>query len=345
MPDPLPPLLDARLVIVTGKGGTGKTTVAAALALAAARAGRRVLLAEVGRDEQAAALVRPGVGPVGYAGREVAPGLRAMRLDPFDALADYLGLQLGSFVAERVVRNRAFQQLMGATPGWRELIALGAIWHFERGRERDGRPTVDLIVVDAPATGHGLTFLDVPHVVASAVRTGPLRRNAAEVERLLADPRRTRLLPVALAEELPVRETAELVGRLRSERQIAVDRIVVNAVEARPLPASLESLPDALDALAASEAGARAGAPSAPPPGVLARCIRHRVARRALHERQLAMLGELVQLPVVVLPFLPGAVRGPDDLAALAPHLLAAPVDARDAARDAHPAPGGEAVA
>lgn len=334
MQDPLPSLLASRLVIVTGKGGTGKTTVAAALALAAARAGKRALLAEVGRDEDAAQLVVPGVGAVGYAGRELAPGLRAMRIDPFDALADYLGLQLGTFVAERVVRNKSFQQLMGAAPGWRELIALGTVWHLERGRE-GGRPRFDLIVVDAPATGHGLTFLDVPHVVASAVRSGPLRRHSADVELLLRDASRTRLLPVALAEELPVRETAELVARLRSERSIAVDRIVVNAVEPRPFPDDLAGLPSALAALASREAatGSAGAADEAPGVATLARCVAHRSARRSHNERQIEMLGELAGLPVVVLPYLRDAVRGPADLALLAPALLAAPIAASEAAR------------
>ena len=329
LPAPPPPdLLESRLLVVTGKGGTGKTTVAASLALAAAHAGKRVLLAEVGRNEEAPRLLVPNAPVVGYEGRELVPGLRAMRIDPFDALTDYLGLQIGHYVAERVVRNRGFRQLMDATPGWRELIALGTVWHLERGRE-NGRPTLDLIVVDAPATGHGLTFLDVPHVVASAVRSGPLRRNAAEVERLLADPQRTRLLPVALAEELPVRETAELIERLRRDRAIAVDRIIVNAIEPPPLPDALRDLPSAIEA----QTGYAPGPGASPSAATLAVCIRHRMARRALHERHLTMLGELTDLPLCPLPYLPSGVAGPRDLEALAPHVLAPPITADEAVK------------
>jgi len=157
------PLLERRLIIVTGKGGTGKTTVAAALADAARRRGQRVLLAETAPLEAAARLFEPHPAPLGYTGRSLRPGLHAMRIDPHEALAEYLGLQIGfRALTERLLRTQTFQQLLEAAPGWRELIILGKIWHLEQKREANGRPTWDLVVVDAPATGHGLTFLDVP---------------------------------------------------------------------------------------------------------------------------------------------------------------------------------------
>ncbi len=318
---PSRPLLDRRLVIVTGKGGTGKTTVVAALAVAAARAGRGVLVAEMGRDEQIHRLLAPGSPPCGYEGRELCPGVRGMRVDPFEALAEYLGLQIRvRSVVERVVRNRAFRQLLTAAPGWRELITLGKVWHLEQQREPDGRPLHDLIVVDAPATGHGVTFLDVPRVVVSAVRAGPLRHHTERVGAMLADPTRTLLLPVALAEELPVRETTDLVERVRDRVGIALDRIVVNGVFARPFPAGLEELDAALGRLPAD-----AQLEGLPSPGALAACARHLRARYDLNRGYVEEIAKRTGLPIVSLPYLTRGVRGPAEIGALARLLLAEP--------------------
>jgi anion-transporting ArsA/GET3 family ATPase len=311
------PLLDRRLAIVTGKGGTGKTTVAAALAWAAAQRGLRVLVTEVGRDPHVPRLLAPDAPAVGYQEREIVPGIAVMRIDPFAALAEYLGLQIGMpGLVERVVRNRGFRQLMEAAPGWRALITLGKVWHLAQMRRGDG-PKYDLIVVDAPATGHGMTFLDVPRVVAAAVRAGPLRHHTQQVEALIADRERTLLLPVALAEELPVRETVALVRRVREELSVHVDRVIVNAVHAPPYDASLGALDERLAELPGGLELA-----SLPPPAVLARCARHLSARARLNRHHAGAIRERTGLPTVELPYLAAGVRGVEDLARLAGPLL-----------------------
>jgi anion-transporting ArsA/GET3 family ATPase len=324
-------LLDRRLVIVTGKGGTGKTTVSAALGLGAARAGRRVLIVEVGAHEQITGLLDLGGPPAGYAGREVSPNLWAMRIDPFEALAEYLGLQLGvRQPVDLVLRSKAFRQLMTAAPGWRELITLGKIWHLAQleresvaRAQRDsnrGPAGFDLIIVDAPATGHGVAFLDVPRVVVSAVRTGPLRAHTERVEQMIEDPENTLVLPVTLAEELPAREIGELVAQVRDGMGISIDRIVTNAVVG-PLCADID-----LDgALARLDADLDIG--QLPRPEVLTWCASYLRARHQLNRRYVAEIGRTTGLPIVQLPRLSTGIFGPEQIFALSTPLLAAPAD------------------
>ncbi|MEE8166862.1 MAG: hypothetical protein V3T64_14945, partial [Myxococcota bacterium] len=186
----------------------------------------------------------------------------------------------------------------------RELIILGKIWHLEHKREASGRPRYDLVVVDAPSTGHGMTFLDVPRVVQQAVRAGPLMRHASWVEALVHDRERTLLLPVTLAEELPVQETRELVERARNDIDIAVDRIVVNAMPAPRtgrFAGALEALPRdvVLEALPSTDG--------------IRELLGHAERREELAFRERARVSKLCGLPVVDLPFSPTAFETPVD--------------------------------
>ena len=314
------PLLDHRLVVVTGKGGVGKTAISCALAEAAHRAGKRVLLAETATLEAVAARFEPDAKPLGYTGRSFRPGLHALRVDPNEALADYVRLQLGlGAVTDRVLRSETFQHLLEAAPGWRELIVLGKIWHLEQKLDDRDAPLYDLLIVDAPATGHGLTFLDVPRVVQKAIRTGPLARHASWVEALVHDRERTLLLPVTLAEELAVTETVELVERAREVIDIAVDRLVVNRVT-RTMNSKVE---DSLDLLSHLPKDLRFE--HLPPLDDLLEIARHSARRGHLAHTQRIRASRLCNLPIVNFPELPGGVAPINDWGDQVERLLADP--------------------
>ena len=199
------------------------------------------------------------------------------------------------------------------------MITLGKLWHLTQQQDDDGAPLYDLMIVDAPSTGHGLTFLDVPHVVGSAVQAGPLRANARRVEELVRDPKRTLLLPVTLAEELPAIETLELLRRARREVGVAVDRVVANAVMPDPLP---DPIPTDLEARL-RDLGDDIRLGDLPTPSVLAACTGHLRARHELNRRYLDRIRNQCDVPVVTLPYAPGEVTGAEALGDFAQPLLA----------------------
>jgi anion-transporting ArsA/GET3 family ATPase len=307
-------LLDFRLVVVTGKGGTGKTVVSCELAEAARLAGKRVLLIETAATESIVPLFEKSPRPLGYEGRELKPGLHAMHIDPHEALADYARIQIGlGPLTDRVLRTKTFQQLLEAAPGWRELIILGKIWHLEQKLGDSGQPLYDLLIVDAPATGHGLTFLDVPRVVQGAIRSGPLSRHASWVEALVHDRERTLLLPVTLPEDLPVLETKELVDRAQDDIGIAVDRIVVNRMPTGRTGSAvhnLERLPTDLEL------------ECLPAVGQMRSMLEHASRRDRLAFRQRRRVSKLCDLPVIDLPVLPGGFGAESGWAAQAGTIL-----------------------
>lgn len=325
-------LLDRRMIVVTGKGGVGKTTVACLLAEAARRAGRKVLLAETAPVESVAARFEARPRPLGYVGRTLRPGLHAIRIDPHDALADYVRLQTGlGRVTDRVLATETFRQLLEAAPGWRELILLGKLWHVEQKTDDHGAPLYDLIVVDAPATGHGLTFLDVPRVARQAVRAGPLARHAGWVEALVHDRARTLLLPVTLPEELPVQETIELVERARNDIDVAVDRIIVNRWNP-PAPRAARA--------AIAEADPAPDFERLPAHADLLSLVDHAIARGELAQRERVRVAEACALPVVDLPVLAEGAAAGSDWEPEADRLLATPSMPGPPAPDANPATG-----
>jgi anion-transporting ArsA/GET3 family ATPase len=248
-------LLDRRLVLVTGKGGVGKTTVAAALGLAAARRGMRTVLCEVAEQERLAAMF--GASEVGHSELELVPGLFAVSVDPERAKEEWLGYQLKSETLAGVLGgNRLFQYLTAAAPGLSELVTIGKVWDLAQLERRTGGSVFDLAIVDAPATGHGLAMLRAPRTFAGVAKVGPIARQAATIDAFLRDGASTGVLVTALPEEMPVNETIDFERSLRDELGMGVDAIVVNALHPRRFTAAEARTLESLDGRAGPAARA-----------------------------------------------------------------------------------------
>ena len=293
------PLLDRRLVVVTGKGGVGKSTVSAALAASAARAGKRVLVCEVNAPERVAPLL--GARPAGAAIQEARPGLSTVDVTPAEAMREY-GLMILKFrtIYEAVFENRLVRHFLRMVPSLGELVMLGKILHEARAEER-GRPRWDLVIVDAPSTGHAVQLLRVPRAMLGMAPPGPLRHDAQWMHEWLLDPARTALAIVTLPEEMPVNEAIDLDQQLRGQVGIHPAALVVNAMPERRF-----------DEVETGRLEGLAGGP--PPGGPAALAGRLQAVRAGLAAHDLARARAALDLPTTILPLVASATWGPDEL-------------------------------
>jgi anion-transporting ArsA/GET3 family ATPase len=305
----------SHVLVVAGKGGVGKTTMSAALAKMAAGAGKSVLIVELeGRSGIMAAFGRHG--DLGYEEVLLAPAapggggsVRARRLTPDDALVEYLEDHGLKRVSKRLARSGILDVVSTAIPGIRDVLVLGKVKQLERD------VAADLILVDAPATGHAITFLTSASGMVSAARGGPLRTQAQDVVELLSDPARCRVILVTLPEELPVSETIESAYTLEDKAGVQLGPVIVNACD--PEPVGLE--------LPAAEVAAAAGLTVAPEHlAALEKARSFRQARHAVSAEQIERLRRDLPLPRLLVPALDAASIGPAETEVLAAALAEA---------------------
>jgi hypothetical protein len=329
-------LLERRFIVISGKGGVGRTTVAAALARAAADAGKRVLLAQASGAERLGRLFGR-VSPVGTDVVTVAPGIDAVNMTPQSALHEYGLMMLRSELVYRALfENRAVRGFLGAIPGLDAYAMLGKAWFHTTEVSSGNRPRYDLVILDGPASGHATLMLRIPGSILEAMPKGPLARDARAIRELLSDPRRAALVIVTLAEDLPARETAELAAAARGPLALPLGPVIVNAVPSDALSGA--EADDVLGPLAPH--GASHGDPLEATLDI-ARSLR---SHRRVAEAQLERLRRDPGGPLIILPRLPSADLGPAEVAVLAARIAAAESGPADGELAPRPAAGADVV-
>jgi anion-transporting ArsA/GET3 family ATPase len=283
-------LLDKRLIFVTGKGGVGKSTIAVSLGLAAAQRGKRTIVCEIASQEQTSRFFKRA--EVGFHEVELESNLWSISIDPDESMREYVLLQLKvRAMRDLLFRSRVFTYLTAATPGLKELVTIGKIWELSNRKVKKGRE-YDLVIVDAPATGQGIGFLQTPRTFANIARVGPIHSQAEELDRFITDQDATGTAIVSLPEEMPVNESANLEQQLREEIGVSVDRIYMNGLY--PERFSAEEA-EKIDSATQNADGAVRGA---------LRAAASEQRRAASQRGQLARLEERVSAPVKPLPFI-----------------------------------------
>jgi anion-transporting ArsA/GET3 family ATPase len=305
--------LQRELVVVTGKGGVGKTTIATALGLLARDRGLRTIIVEVGEQARVPQLFRPEDERATGTEVELSDRLWSLSIDPDRALLEWLQALGGRVSGKVLASSSTFQYFAAAAPGAKELVSMVKIWELTRERRQRGR-RYDLVVLDAPATGHALGLLGSPRTFGAVARVGPVARQTERLSGLLEDRARTGYLAVAHPTEMAVTETLELQTSLRQRLGRELDGVIVNGILPRRFSAAELALIEPL----------RSGSDASGTATTLTRSAA--LAARAISDRSRAQHNQLARLrrrnfDVINVPFLFTAELDLAAIGAIAEHL------------------------
>lgn len=300
----VPSLFDKRLIFVTGKGGVGKSTVAVAMGMAAASRGLRTVVAELASQDRIQRLF--GHQTQWFAEVELADGLFTISIDPEHAMDEYLRVKAGT-IGHALASSRVFQTFAMATPGMRELLSIGKVWELAQleRRTRDAAP-YDLVIVDAPATGHGVGLLRAPRTFAEIARVGPIAHQGLTIATTIANRDFTGIVAVATPHEMPVNETMSLGDSLARE-QLWLDLVILNALY------PVRFADDEVGQIAQALSRARS-----PKSRSALRAAMSAHARAGDQRAQRDRLTQGIEAPVAELPYVFAEHLGPEEITGLA---------------------------
>lgn len=307
---PLHSLISKRVIFVTGKGGVGKTTLSAALGIAASNLEKKTLIVELDSEgnipkffEETVSYEKP---------KKLKTNLYAVTIQPRTALHEYIILKLKFETLYKIIfENRIIKFFINAVPGLNEILMIGKIWHLYSQKNSKGESLYDLIIVDAPASGHSISFLQVPQTIKQIIRLGPIHEDAKKIEALISDREKTAICLVTLPEEMPTNEAIDFYLINKSSINLNIEIVLINKFISKLFSEDelykLQTINSSQHQLLIND---------------IKECAQFLYKRHLLNQKNLERLEEEIQKPTKLLPFLFTEALGRKQLSELADILL-----------------------
>ena len=284
-------ILNKRVIIVTGKGGVGKSTITTLLAIAALKKGKKVLVCEINAKEKVAPYL--GYPESGSKVTELEKGLSTVNINFQDAMKEYaLKMLKSSMLYKTVFENKPVKRFLSGIPGLPEILIWGKIRFHETEKDKKGKNKYDLIIIDAPATGHGISFLKLPDSILGMISKGSLAKEIKAIRELLIDKNKTSINIVTIPEELPVNEAKELVGIIKDNLEMPLGYLFINQVVEKLFTDNQYKIFRAITKKDNKELQ------------LMSSAANHRISREKLNEKYLKIANNHIQLPSISFPYL-----------------------------------------